>query len=103
MHPPKLKAVRYNGDFRITFTFDDGLTSELNFHNSPFFERTGPVLEPLRDETFFAQAFMDHEILTWPNGYDVCPDVLRFWCVQGRVSSQKEIDAHFQSALSQLT
>lgn len=96
----ELKSLRHNGDFRILFSYDDGLVAELDF--GPYVEKIhGPVAEPLRDGKFFAQAHIDQGVLTWPNGYDVCPDVLRFWCEQGRVCSREETDAYFERALLQ--
>ena len=91
---PKLKLLRHTGDFRIAVAFTDGLVTELDFSellNAP----CGPMLEALQNEAFFGQAFIDHGIVTWPNGYDVCPDILRFWAESGRVTSQVETDAHF--------
>jgi hypothetical protein len=32
-----------------------------------------------------------------PNGFDICPDVLRFWCENGRVCQDEETNAHFAS------
>lgn len=97
---PQLESLRYNGDFRIVFFYDDGLVAELKF--GPYVERLhGPVAEPLQDERFFAQAYIDNGALTWPNGYDICPDVLRFWSEQGRVRSREETNAYFEQALSQ--
>jgi hypothetical protein len=37
----------------------------------------GPILDPLRDEAYFARVFLEFGALTWPNGYDMCPDWLR--------------------------
>jgi len=96
---PQLKSLRYNGDFRIVLFYDDGLVAELEFKQ--YVERVrGPMAEPLQEEQFFAQAYIDHGALTWPNGYDVCPDVLRFWSEQGRVRSREETNAYFEQALS---
>jgi len=86
--------MRYNGDFRIAFTYEDGLVGELDF-KSHVEALKGPVAEPLGDESFFGQAFIDHGVVTWPNGFDICPDVLRFWCEQGRVLPEDETNAHF--------
>ena len=96
---PKLKSLRSNGDWRIGFVFTDGFVAELDFTN---YVRTaqGPMIEPLQEEEFFAQAYIDHGALTWPNGYDVCPDVLRFWSEQGRVCSREETNAYFERAVS---
>lgn len=91
---PRLKSLRYNGDFRLAVAFDDGLVAELDFA-SHLAERTGPVIDALGDEAFFAQAYIDHGVLTWPNGYDVCPDVLRRWSEVGCVLSREETEARF--------
>ena len=88
---PKLKTLRHNGDFRIAFTYEDGLVVELDF-GAHLAARSGPVIEPLQDARFFAQAFIDHGVLTWPNGYDVCPDVLRVWAEAGSILSPRETD-----------
>jgi hypothetical protein len=88
---PKLKSLRHTGDFLIAFTYDDGLVAELDFRDH-LAGRSGPMVEPLQDEQFFAQAFIDHGVLTWPNGYDVCPDVLRVWGEAGSILSPAETD-----------
>ncbi len=91
---PRLKSMRANGDFKIAFTYEDGLVAELDFKRHVEGMR-GPIAEPLADEGFFGRAFIDHGIVTWPNGFDICPDVLRFWCENGRVCQDEETDAHF--------
>ena len=88
---PKLKTLRSNGDFRIAFTYEDGLVVELDFSDH-LARRSGPMVEPLHDERFFSQAYIDHGALTWPNGYDVCPDVLRVWAEAGSILSPAETD-----------
>ncbi len=88
---PKLKTLRHNGDFRIALTYEDGLVVELDFGDH-LGGQSGPVIERLQDERYFAQAYIDHGVLTWPNGYDVCPDVLRVWAEAGAVLSQGETD-----------
>jgi len=80
---PRLKTIRPDGDRRVAFAYEDGLAAELDFA-AYLDSRHGPMLEPLREPTFFARAFIDHGVLTWPNGYDICPDVLRVWCEAGR-------------------
>ena len=97
---PHLKSLRHNGDFRIGFIYDDGLVAELDFERYAR-KAHGPMAEPLQDDQFFSQAYIDHGVLTWPNGYDICPDVLRFWCEKGRVCSRQETDAYFEDAFSQ--
>ena len=90
----RLKSIRTNGDFKIAFIYEDGLVTELDF-KSHVKELCGPIAEPLADGSFFGQAFINHGVVTWPNGFDICPDVLRFWCEKGRVCGEKETSAHF--------
>ena len=37
---------------------------------------TGEMIAPLKDPKFFAKVFLDHGVLTWPNGFDVCPNTV---------------------------
>lgn len=34
------------------------------------------MLEPLRSVDYFKKVFLEMGVPTWPNGYDVCADVL---------------------------
>ena len=93
----RLKSLRCNGDHRIAFVYEDHLVAELDFGRWVD-DLHGPMGEPLQEEQFFSQAFIDHGVLTWPNGFDVCPDVLRFWCEEGRICTADETEAHFACA-----
>jgi hypothetical protein len=33
--------------------------------------------------------------LSWPNGYDICSDVLRYYCELGRVATDEELEKYF--------
>ena len=67
----KLVAARYAGDFRVTLEFSDGGVGE--FDGRTLLQRTGPLLEPLRDETYFRRCFVDAGALCWPNGLELSP------------------------------
>jgi hypothetical protein len=64
------------GGYRLYLRYADGATGELDL--APLLQFTG-VFEPLRDPEFFAQVRVNPDIGTvvWPNGADLCPDVLR--------------------------
>jgi hypothetical protein len=73
---PRVKQVRYLSDYRLELVFADGVTGELDFR-----ERVvgrGGMFAPLEDVEFFKQVQVDAEAgtLVWPNGVDLCPDVL---------------------------
>ena len=36
----------------------------------------GPMLEPLRDESYFSRVFLEFGAPTWPNGFDISPEWL---------------------------
>ena len=57
----------------------------------------GPLTEPFADRSFFQQVYVDPEsrVVAWPNGYDICSDVLRYYCEQGRVTSRDQMNAYF--------
>ena len=94
-----IKSVRVGGDFRLKLVFDDGFISELDF--APLVaNETGPMLQPLKDLETFQQVKLDHGVLSWPHGYDICSDVVRFWCERGRVLSRAETDAAFLEDLA---
>ena len=71
IHIIKAKVV---GPHSLELTFDNGIQKRVNLRP----ELYGPVFEPLRDPTYFAQVFVDSDsrTITWPNGADFAPDFL---------------------------
>lgn len=63
------------GGFRLRVCFSDGAEGTRDF--SALVEEPGPMLDPLRNEEYFARVFLAFGALTWPNGFDMCPDWLR--------------------------
>ena len=74
----KLTEARYQGEFRMALRFSDG--KEGIFDGHELLKRGGPLLEPLRDETFFKRAFIDTGALSWPNGLELSPVRLHETC-----------------------
>jgi hypothetical protein len=74
MYPRPISAI-YTGDYQFLISFEDGVRAELEF--SPMVGRGG-LFDQLSDPELFAQGRIDSEgqTLAWPNGVDVCPDVL---------------------------
>jgi len=96
---PLVSQVVYVGGYRLSVGYSDGLSATLDF-SEYLSHLSGPLVEKLRTVTYFANVGVDHGVLTWSNGYDICPDVLRFWCERGGVCSQAETDSHFESLRS---
>lgn len=63
------------GGFRLRFRFSDGSEGEHDF--AALVAEPGPMLEPLRDEKYFARVFLEFGAPTWPNGFDIAPEWLR--------------------------
>ena len=91
-----VKSVATLGDYRLRVVFKDGFVGEVDLR--PLFANPkGPLTEPFRDPAFFQQVYVDPEtfVVAWPNSYDICSDLLRYYCEQGRVTSKEEMNAYF--------
>jgi hypothetical protein len=73
---PRVKGVRYAGEYRLELSFTDGTTSEIDLRGR--IAGRGGVFRPLQDGEFFKQVRVDTEAgtIVWPNEVDFCPDVL---------------------------
>jgi len=63
------------GRFRLRVRFSDGGAGVGDF--AAMVNEPGPMLDPLRDPTFFERVFLEFGALTWPNGFDIDPEALR--------------------------
>jgi hypothetical protein len=72
-----IKVIRLEklGGFRLRVRFNDGREGVHDF--SAMVKEPGPMLEPLRDEAYFARVFLEFGAPTWPNGFDIAPEWLR--------------------------
>ena len=71
----RVRKVTPLDGFTLRLEFTDG--SERTLDMEPYLK--GPIFEPLkRDVALFRSIRVDEELGTsvWPNGADVCPDVL---------------------------
>lgn len=96
-----VKGVRAIENYMLRVTFTDGYVGTVDC--SPLFElRDWPIVQKLRDRQLFRQVRIEHGVVTFPTGYDICSDVLRYYCERGRVCSQEELDAalstHWEAA-----
>lgn len=74
----KLIEARYLGNFQVELTFSDGAQGHFDGHE--LLKRQGPLLEALRDETYFRRLFIDAGALAWPNGLELSPARLYDTC-----------------------
>jgi len=68
-------SVEVLGHYKLRLGFNDGLVRDVDLS---YLQERGPIFEPLRDPTFFAEVSIDPEARTvvWPNGADLDPLVL---------------------------
>jgi hypothetical protein len=71
----EVSSLRHTGPHRMSVRFHDGLVANLDF--TDYASEGGPLKRALNDPAFFAEAYLDHGILTWPNGFDIAPETLR--------------------------
>ncbi len=74
---PEITHVKPLKGRRLQVTFSDGITAVLEM-DQVLQRGYGGVFSPLMDEAYFATVRVDSELgtIVWPNGADVCPDVL---------------------------
>jgi uncharacterized protein DUF2442 len=73
---PRITEARPIAGHRLELTFTDGARGEVDLRSDIL--GRGGVLVPLEDTAFFRQVSVDPEAgtIVWPNGVDMCPDVL---------------------------
>jgi hypothetical protein len=71
----KVTRLEKLGGFRLRVSFSDGNAGVRDF--AALIKEPGPMLEPLRDEAYFARVFLEFGAPTWPNGFDIAPEWLR--------------------------
>lgn len=73
---PRVVQVRPLEGYRLELTFADGATGVVEFEG--WVIGRGGVFAPLDDPAFFRQVRLSAEggTVEWPNGLDLCPDVL---------------------------
>jgi len=69
-----ITKVEASRDFQLVCTFDNGVTK--TFDVRPLFKKGGPMIAPLRNFSFFKKVFLEMGTPTWPNGFDLCCDVI---------------------------
>lgn len=73
-HLVSIVSVTLHEPFRVTVTFDDGVSRVLDL--APFIQ--GPQFAPVRRPNFFVQLCVSKGTLRWPNGTSLDPAQLRY-------------------------
>lgn len=70
----KITRLEKLGGFRLRLRFSDGNEGDHDF--SAMVKESGSMIEPLRDEAYFARVFLEFGASVWPNGFDIAPEWL---------------------------
>lgn len=78
-----IKKFVATGKYELICTFENDVVKTFDF--KPLFKKSGSMLEPLRSVDYFKKVFLEMGVPTWPNGYDVCADVIY---MEGKAAKQ---------------
>lgn len=72
----RVKKVEYLNNYKLKLFFSDGKTKIVDFKEK--LKNAKGIFLPLKDMEYFKQVALDDCQLSicWPNGADICPDVL---------------------------
>lgn len=69
-----ITKIEIKKNYHLICTFDNGVIKD--FDMSKIVLQKGTMIEPLKGQTFFKKVFLEMGTPTWPNGYDVCSDLI---------------------------
>jgi hypothetical protein len=69
-----IKNVKYLEDYKLELQFKNRITKIVDL--SDMLKHAKNMLLPLKDIEYFKQVSCDGITICWPNGVDLCPDVL---------------------------
>lgn len=89
----KITSANIVKDFVVRFVFSDGIHKEVDF--MPFIAK-GDFTKPLLEKEFFKQmrVYENGRGVFWPNGYDFCPDNLRYFVGNEETEVLKHFAVH---------
>jgi len=68
----KLRSTQLVAPFTLALDFSDGAHGVFD-GRAYLSQRTGPLLDKLRDPMYFQRCFIDAGALCWPNGLELSP------------------------------
>lgn len=69
-----VKKVKYLEGYRLSLVFNDGKTKVVDFEYR--LKSAKNMFLPLKSIDYFKKVRADGTTVVWPNGLDLCPDVL---------------------------
>jgi hypothetical protein len=98
---PKVVAVRYIGGYKLEITFSDGVKGISDWNARLARAKSKGVFAPLKNPEYFAKVEQWEGTIRWPNGADICPDVL-YEQVSGKAPQEIESAAPQQMLAAEM-
>lgn len=70
----KIRKAKYLEGYKLELHFDDRSIKVVDLEQ--MLKKAKNMLLPLKDVNYFKQVRCDGITINWPNGVDLCPDVL---------------------------
>lgn len=71
---PKVTNVEVLPEYKLRVRFDNGFDGVFDMSG----ELWGELGRPLKDPAYFGRVQIEHGAVSWPNGFDICPDALYY-------------------------
>ena len=66
--------VEYLTEYKLLLTFNDGAVKAVDLNSR--IQGRGGIFKELLDKDYFRQVRLTSESIEWPNGFDICPNLL---------------------------
>jgi hypothetical protein len=97
----RVKKVQYISDYKLKILFSDGKTKIVDIES--IIDKSKKVFLPLKDTEYFKQVALDDPeyplSICWPNGADICPDLLYEIGIEIRVAKRIPVRRKRQARL----
>lgn len=86
----RVKTIEYIKDYKLKLVFSDKTVKVVDLED--LIKKSSGIFLPLRDLDYFKHVTLDDCQLSicWPNGADICPDVLYKMGVDVKSSKSKQ-------------
>lgn len=87
------KVVSANAEsFIVHLKFADETTGAVDL--SRIFDHSKGLSAEILRGGMFDQCYVENGALAWPNGFELCPDTVKQWMVETRLSKKTAVSPH---------
>ena len=71
-----VESAKYQSDYKIIVTFNDGSTHLVDFEKTIFIDSRA-IVAALKDLTLFKEFSIQNHTISWANGLDFAPEFIK--------------------------